>query len=99
MAVLTRDQITEALRQLPSWSATDVPAIQRKFTFGSFPDALAFVLRLGLAAEAADHHPDLFVNFKRVTVTFSTHSEGGVTSKDLDGAREADRIAGMLGGV
>jgi 4a-hydroxytetrahydrobiopterin dehydratase len=44
-------------------------------------------------AEAADHHPDITINYRRVTLSFSTHSEGGVTLKDVDGARMADRKA------
>ena len=63
-----------------------------------FPEAIAFVVRLGFAAEAADHHPDLLINYKRVKVTYSTHSEGGLTDKDFDGARAATLIAGTLGG-
>ena len=52
----------------------------------AFPDAVAFVVRLGFDAEAADHHPDILVNYKRVTLTYTTHSEGGLTEKDFDGA-------------
>ena len=44
-------------------------------------------------SEAADHHPDLTINYRRVTVSYSTHSEGGLTHKDFDGARMADRKA------
>ncbi len=50
--------------------------------------------RLAPEAEAADHHPDILVNYKRVTLTYSTHSEGGLTAKDFDGAALADRLAG-----
>ena len=65
-------------------------AIRRQFTLASFPDAIAFVTRLAFDAEAADHHPDILINYKRVTLTYSTHSEGGLTQKDFDGARKAD---------
>jgi len=51
------------------------------------------VTRLAFDAEAADHHPDILINYKRVTVTFSTHSEQGLTQKDFDGARMVDAIA------
>jgi len=50
------------------------------------------VNRLVPAAEAADHHPDILINYRRVTLTYSTHSEGGVTEKDLAGAAAADRV-------
>ena len=68
-------------------------ALVRQYTFRGFPDAIAFVTRLAFDAEATDHHPDLAVSYKRVTVTWSTHSEGGVTEKDVAGARQADAIA------
>jgi 4a-hydroxytetrahydrobiopterin dehydratase len=89
--------IQARLAALPGWQSGD-DAISRQYTFPGFPDAVAFVTRLGFAAEAADHHPDLLVSYKRVTVTWSTHSEGGVTAKDFDGARQSDMIAGKLGG-
>jgi 4a-hydroxytetrahydrobiopterin dehydratase len=53
-------------------------------------------VRLGFAAEAADHHPDILINYKRVTLTYSTHSAGGLTDKDFVGAEEATRIAERL---
>jgi 4a-hydroxytetrahydrobiopterin dehydratase len=49
--------------------------------------------RLAPEAEAADHHPDILINYKRVTLTYSTHSEGGLTAKDFEGAAMADRVA------
>ncbi len=65
----------------------------RQFTFDGFPEAVAFVTRLVAPAEAADHHPDVTINYRRVTVSYSTHSEGGVTEKDVEGATVADRAA------
>ena len=93
---LPQDQITTLLRELPGWAQQD-DAIVRELVFPSFPDAIAFVARLAFDAEAADHHPDLRVSYKRVHVTWSTHSEGGVTEKDAAGARRADAIARALG--
>ena len=93
MALLTDSEIDEALRTLPGWSR-ESNAIRKQFTFGSFPEAVRFVNRLVPDAEAADHHPDLTINYRRVTVEYSTHSEGGVTRKDIDGARMADGKAG-----
>jgi 4a-hydroxytetrahydrobiopterin dehydratase len=94
MAHLTSDALASALRDLPGWSA-DGQAITRTFTFPSFPDAIAYVARLAFDAEKADHHPDLLVSYRKVTVTWSTHSEGGVTQKDVDGAKAANRCAGQ----
>ena len=85
------------MADLPEWSAEGA-VISRQFTFAGFPEAIAFVVRLGFAAEAVDHHPDLLINYKRVKVSYSTHSEGGLTDKDFDGARAATAIAVTLGG-
>ena len=82
--------------ELPGWTLLD-KQIQRKFTFADFAEAVSFVVRVGFAAEAADHHPDILINYKRVTLTFSTHSEGGLTEKDFAGAGAATKIALALG--
>jgi 4a-hydroxytetrahydrobiopterin dehydratase len=97
MAKISAATATQMVQELPGW-ALEGDAIQRQFTFSGFPDAVAFVVRLGFAAEVADHHPDLLISYKRVTVTFSTHSEGGLTAKDFDGARAASDLAAALGG-
>ena len=68
-------------------------AIRKQFTFNDFPAAVAFVSRLVPEAEAADHHPDIVINYRKVTLMYSTHSEGGLTQKDFDGAAMADRKA------
>lgn len=93
MAALTEDEIRTALDGLPGWELQG-GAIRRELRFPAFADAVAFVVRLGFAAEAADHHPDLDVRYNRVTVTLSTHSEGGVTRRDLELARVALDLAG-----
>jgi len=92
MPRLSETAIQDALAALPGWSR-EGEALEKRFTFPSFPDAVAFIVRLGFDAEAADHHPDLVVNYRRVTVRYSTHSEGGITEKDVEGARTADRLA------
>jgi 4a-hydroxytetrahydrobiopterin dehydratase len=96
MARLTSEQVATELRGLPGWER-DGETIRRKFTFAGFADAVAFVVRMGFDAEAADHHPDILVNYKRVTLTYSTHSEGGLTAKDIEGARTADKLARLAG--
>ncbi len=59
----------------------------------TFPAAVDFVNRLVPGAERADHHPDIQINYKRVTLSYSTHSEGGLTAKDFDGAKMAESVA------
>jgi 4a-hydroxytetrahydrobiopterin dehydratase len=98
MAKIPQQDVAVRLQKLPGWTLAG-EAISRQFTFGGFPDAVAFIVRLGFAAEAVDHHPDLLVNYKRVTVTYSTHSEGGLTDKDFAGAETATKIATGAGGT
>jgi len=88
---LSDAQIQQELSQLDGWTL-DGKAIRKQYTLGGFPDAIAFVVRLAFDAEAADHHPDILINYKRVTLTFSTHSEGGLTEKDFAGARKVDAL-------
>ena len=98
MAKIPQEDVRARLQKLPGWTLVD-DAITRQFTFAGFPEAVAFIVRLGFAAEAVDHHPDLVVNYKRVTVTYSTHSEGGLTDKDFAGAETATKMATGMGGT
>ena len=92
MARLTRQQIDEALRPLAGWTFMG-DAISKQYAFADFREAVTFVAKLVPGAERADHHPDIEINNRRVTVTYTTHNEGGVTSKDIAGARMADQCA------
>lgn len=92
MATLSIDDAKQRLQRLNGWTL-DGDAIRKQFTFEDFMAAIAFVNRLAPKADAADHHPDILINYKRVTLTYSTHSEGGLTEKDFAGATEADRLA------
>ncbi len=98
MATLTQAEIDEGLQTLEGWSA-DGTAIRKEYTFRDFPEAVLFVSALVPAAEAVDHHPDIAIHYARVVLTYSTHSEGGVTAKDIDGARVADDVAGQIPGM
>jgi 4a-hydroxytetrahydrobiopterin dehydratase len=92
MPKLSRADAEGRLKDLKGWSL-EGDAIRKQYTFGSFREAVSFVVRLAFDAEEADHHPDILINYKRVTLTWSTHSEGGLTQKDFEGARNADRIS------
>ena len=89
---LNDSEIQEKLATVSGW-AREGHKIQKQYGFPSFPDGLAFLVRLGFEAEAADHHPDITVDYKRVTLAYWTHDEGGLTEKDFAGAATADRIA------
>jgi 4a-hydroxytetrahydrobiopterin dehydratase len=92
MARLAADQVQEQLETLKGW-AREGEAIRKQFAFGSFREAVSFVVRLAFEAEEADHHPDITISYRKVTLVYSTHSEGGLTEKDFAGARAADRIS------
>ena len=84
--------IAAALRELPGWKR-EGDAIVRTFRFPSFGDAVSFVDRLAPVCDATDHHPDILIRYRRVTLTYSTHSEGGITEKDVAGAKAATGLA------
>jgi 4a-hydroxytetrahydrobiopterin dehydratase len=89
---LSSAEAQQRIKNLKGWSL-EGDAIKKQYTFAGFPEAVAFVNRLAPKAEAADHHPDILINYKRVTLTYATHSEGGLTAKDFDGAAMADSCA------
>ena len=67
-------------------------ALVRELEFASFSDAIAFVTRLAELAEAENHHPDIDVRHRRVTVRWTTHSEGGVTGRDRELAARTSEL-------
>ena len=95
MSILSEQDVERQLKQLNGWTL-EGRAIRKQFTFNDFPAAVAFVNRLVPDAESADHHPDIVINYRRVTLLYSTHSEGGLTVKDFDGARNATTLASRL---
>lgn len=76
----------------PDW-AIDQDEMRRTFEFPDFRAAMAFVTSVALAAERADHHPDIDIRWNRVTLVLSTHSEGTLTDADAALARAADAAA------
>ena len=65
------------------WEAVD-GALQRTFELPSFPEAIAFVNRVAELAEQENHHPDVTISYKKVTLRWTTHSEGGITERDRE---------------
>jgi 4a-hydroxytetrahydrobiopterin dehydratase len=95
VALLKPDEITKRLESLQGWKI-EGKAIRKEFVFRDFPEAVLFVSALVPGAEEADHHPDIEIHYKRVILNYSTHSEKGITQKDIDGAAMADAVAGNL---
>jgi 4a-hydroxytetrahydrobiopterin dehydratase len=94
--LLSNDDVTHALDSLDGWSG-DPSGIERTVEMPSFPDAVALVVAVARAAEEADHHPDIDIRWRTVTFRLSTHSEGGVTNKDVDLATAIDRLTAAHG--
>ncbi len=92
---LTDSERQAALAKLPGWSqCVGRDAITRSFKFKDFSEAFAFMTRGALVAERMNHHPEWFNVWNRVDVTLSTHDAGGLTSLDIDLARNMDEFAG-----
>lgn len=89
---LNESQIAKALEKHQEWSEIS-GQIQRTFQFPGFIDSIAFVRKIADYAERVQHHPDMLIRYDKVTLTASTHDAGGITQKDFDLAREADRLA------
>lgn len=97
MALLPQDEIEQALGgELSAWQVTgaDRDAITREVQAESFLSGITLVQRVAEAAEAMNHHPDIDIRYTTLTFTLSTHSEGGITAKDLELARQIDALAG-----
>ena len=91
MSVLSDDQVRQELAGISGWELAD-GQIVRQYRLDDFRQAVAFVVRIAFEAEAANHHPDLDVRYNKVRVALSTHSEGGITAKDLDLARAVQAL-------
>ena len=79
---LTEDEITRRLRDLPAWTR-DGDAIRREQRFDTFMAGIEFVNRVAAIAESLDHHPDITIEYTRVTLRVTTHDAGGLTENDF----------------
>jgi 4a-hydroxytetrahydrobiopterin dehydratase len=91
MPPLVDAEISAALEALAGWTRTG-DEIAKTFDCGTFADAIAFVVKVGFLAEAADHHPDIDIRWKDVRIALTTHSAKGLTNLDLDLAAEIEGI-------
>ena len=89
---LDDDRITERLASLPGWTR-EGDEIVKTFELPTFPDAITFVTRIADRAEAANHHPDLDIRYRKVRVALSTHDAGGLTELDVKLAEAMDKYA------
>ncbi|MBZ5534524.1 MAG: 4a-hydroxytetrahydrobiopterin dehydratase [Acidobacteriia bacterium] len=91
MTKLSTSEIEEGLKALPGWTIQE-GKLTKQFELSSFPDLVSLVVKIGFIAEAANHHPDLLINYRRLTFMLSTHSLGGVSDKDLEQAKQIEAV-------
>jgi len=90
---LSSQEIQQAFATLSSgWKKVEQEKIIKTFAFQNFKAAILFVNEVALLAEAAAHHPDIVINYSKVTLELSTHSAGGLTPKDFALAKKIDAI-------
>ena len=92
MSLVAEHEIEAFLEAHPEWSR-DGNEITRTYVFKNFNESMGFVTRVGLESEKADHHPDIDIRWNKVSLTLSTHSEGGLTARDLVLADTTDHLA------
>ncbi len=85
--LLSDQELAAALADLSGWERAG-DEIVRTFECASFPDAIAFVVRIGFFAERADHHPDLDIRWRNVRAALTTHDAGGLTALDIELRRD-----------
>jgi 4a-hydroxytetrahydrobiopterin dehydratase len=92
MSKLSPAEIKSALPSVPDWKKKGA-AIVKTFVFEDFAGAMKFANAVARAAEKANHHPDFEIKWNKVTLTLSTHDQGGLTDKDFQLARKLDELA------
>jgi 4a-hydroxytetrahydrobiopterin dehydratase len=97
--LLTDSEVSQQLEGLPDWrrADSDEPAITATYELTDFVAALDFVNRVGHEAELMNHHPDIDIRWNMVTLVLSTHSEGGLTSNDMELAHRINEVFGQEG--
>lgn len=91
MPLLKEEEIQRALEELDGWTKQG-NEIKKHFEFDDFIHAMGFVNPVALLAERANHHPDINIRWNKITLTLATHSEGGITKKDIALAKEIETL-------
>jgi len=91
MPLLNPKQVSLHSKTVPNWSKR-AKTIQRTYKFEGFLKGVAFVDQIAKKAQKSNHHPDIDIRFNQVTLTLTTHDEGGITEKDFSLARQCDEV-------
>lgn len=89
MALLSENEIVQRLSGLKDWTQ-EGNQIVKQYKFKNFVETMGFVTKVAILAERVDHHPDILIEYSKVTITLSTHSEGGLTEKDFNLASQIE---------
>ena len=89
--LLEEDDLTSALKKCPEWEL-EKNAITRAIEFEEFMDAIDFVNSVAEIADEAQHHPDIRINYTKVSLKLTTHDAGGVTDADVELAQRIDNL-------
>jgi len=92
MAKLTEAEIKRQLSGLLGW-ALESGVLKKEFKFKSFDEAMKFMNTLAIVAQKLNHHPDWSNSYNKVFISLTTHSAGGITQKDFEFAKAADKAA------
>jgi 4a-hydroxytetrahydrobiopterin dehydratase len=88
---LTKAEVDAFLAKHPQWKVVS-GMLERTYEWPAFLTGVAFVNEVAKLAEAADHHPDIDIRWRKVTLKLVTHDAGGLTSRDTDLAARADAV-------
>ncbi len=91
MTVYNENSALPFLANLDNWQFKN-NAIEKHWVFKNFPEALAFIVKVGVESEKVNHHPEIFNVYNKVTLRLSTHDSGGVTNKDFALAKKIDEL-------
>ena len=91
MPALPDNQIATSIAALDGWSR-EHDMIVKTYELPTFPEAITFVTKVADLADAADHHPDIDIRYRKVRIALSTHDAGGITQKDFDLAGDIEAI-------
>lgn len=96
---LSKEEIEKSLKSLPGWNYTEGSnalsggSIKKTFNTSGYPVTMGLVSAIGSICQRLNHHPDyILMKYKELEVSFSTHSAGGVTEKDIEAAKELEKI-------
>lgn len=91
MKTYNKDTVNTKLKDFPNWHFEN-DGIEKKFKFNNFSQALGFIVQVGVLAEKANHHPELFNVYNKVNIRLTTHDANGLTDKDFDLATSIDKL-------